>query len=72
MMFLSIDQFDGEYAVCQDDDEKLYEIKRSLLPPNSKPGDILKTDDCQIFIIDIEETQRRKNIILSLQRKLFK
>ena len=71
-MFLSIDRFDGNYAICQADDLKLYAIKKSSLPKAAKPGDILNMLPNGILTLDIEETFRRKKRIKKLQNKLFK
>ena len=71
-MFLSIDRFDGNYAICQADDLKLYAIKKSDLPKNAKPGDILSMLPSGILTLDIKETSRRKRRIKKLQNKLFK
>ncbi len=71
MNFLSIDHFEDDYAICQDDDEGLHEIDRALLPPSAKPGDILKLSSDGAWIVDLVETARRKENILNLQNKLF-
>ena len=70
-MFLSIDRFDGDYAICQDDNEKLYEIKMSELPKNAKPGDVLKLSPDSTLSFDVAETLNRKKRIKKLQDKLF-
>ncbi|MFR1509873.1 MAG: DUF3006 domain-containing protein [Acutalibacteraceae bacterium] len=70
-MFLSIDRFDGDYAICQDDNEKLYEIKMSELPENAKPGDVLKLSPDSTLSFDVAETLNRKKRIKKLQDKLF-
>ena len=70
-MFLSIDRFDGDYAICQDDNEKLYEIKMSELPENAKLGDILKISPDGTLAFDMAETLNRKIRIKKLQDKLF-
>lgn len=70
-MFLSIDSFDGDYALCQDDEEKLHTIKVSNLPKNAKPGDVLKLLSNGALKIDVNETLRRKKRIKKLQDKLF-
>ena len=70
-MFLSIDRFDGDYAICQDENEKLYEIKMSELPQNAKLGDILKLYPDGTLVFDMAETLNRKKRIKKLQDKLF-
>lgn len=71
-MFLSIDRFDENYAICQADDLKLYAIKKSELPQNTKPGDILNMLPNGSLALDIKETDRRKKRIKKLQNKIFK
>lgn len=71
MKFLSIDRLDGAYAICQDDEEKMYEIKIGKLPPNIKPGDVLILSSDGLLNLDINETAKRKKRIKELQDKLF-
>lgn len=70
-MFLSIVRFSEDYAICEDDNQKLYEIKKSNLPPNAKPGDIMNLSLDGALFIDVDETMRRKRRIKMLQDKLF-
>ncbi len=71
MMMLSIDRFDGVYAICEGDDEKLYAIEKSELPKGAKPGDVLKLSSGGSLTLDEDETKRRKERIKKLQNKLF-
>lgn len=70
-MKLSIDRFEELYAICEDDNQKLYEIEISMLPKNAKPGDIIDVSDNGRFFIDFQETSKRKEKIKKLQDKLF-
>lgn len=70
-MFLSIDRFDRDYAICQDDEEKLHAIKIRKLPQNVKPGDVLNLSSECVLTVDMDETLRRKKRIKELQDKLF-
>lgn len=70
-MFLSIERFDGDYAICQDDNEKLHEIKISKLPKKTKPGDVLKVSSDGKLVLDMTETLSRKKRIRKLQDRLF-
>lgn len=71
MMMLSIDRFDGVYAICEGDDEKLYAIEKSELPKGAKPGDVLKLSSDGSLTFDEDETKLRKERIKKLQNKLF-
>lgn len=71
MMMLSIDRFDGVYAICEGDDEKLYAIEKSELPKGSKPGDVLRLSSDGSLTLDEDETKRRKERIKKLQDRLF-
>lgn len=70
-MRLSLDRFEGDYAICEDDAQKVHEIHKTKLPPNAKPGDILRLSSEGKLIVDNAETARRKQTISRLQRKLF-
>lgn len=71
MMMLSIDRFDGVYAICEGDDEKLYAIEKSELPKGAKPGDVLRLSSDGSLTLDADETKRRKERIQKLQDKIF-
>ena len=70
-MFLSIDRFDGIYAICESDEPKLYAIKKSELPQNAQAGDVLNLSSDGVLMVDFAETEKRKLRIKTLQNKLF-
>ena len=67
---LSIDRFEGVYAVCVDDEENIVNINQSLIRENAVPGDIIEEKD-GFYIILKDETKRRKEEIKKLQDELF-
>ncbi|MDE6148984.1 MAG: DUF3006 domain-containing protein [Ruminococcus sp.] len=67
---LSIDRFEGGYAVCVDDEENIVNIKKSLIEGNAVSGDIIEEKD-SIYVILKDETKRRKEEIKKLQDELF-
>ncbi len=67
---LSIDRFEGGYAVCVDDEENIVNINQSLIRENAVPGDIIEEKD-GFYIILKDETKRRKEEIKKLQDELF-
>ena len=62
---LIIDRFEGDYAVIEVNDEFI-NIPKSTIPKEAKEGDVLR------FIIDSDETAKRKQRITGLMDKLFK
>lgn len=70
-MRLSLDRFEGDYAVCEDDAQKRHEIHKSKLPTNAKPGDVLVLSLEGSLNFDEMETARRKTRIKALQDRLM-
>ena len=69
MKQITIDRFDGIYAICEDKDKAFFAIETSELPQGAKAGDVLKiTDD---GALSVEETERRRARILEKQKKLM-
>lgn len=61
MKHFSLDRFEGKFAVLEDDDQKIYRVFKSLLPKNSKEGDVFFKEN-KSFVFDRNETlNRRKN-----------
>jgi len=69
IFLLIIDRFEGEYVLLEDE-ENHYEIKRSELPSDCKEGDVIITQ-CGKYVVDVEQTNLRRNAILRLQRNLW-
>lgn len=72
MRKLSIDRFEGKYAICEDDKRNAFAIERSELPNASKEGDIIVISETAEITIDTEETTLRRNKIKNLQNNLWK
>lgn len=64
-MRVTVDRFEGDYAVCERDDRKMMNIEKMKLPKGVREGDVLVLDGPKIFI-DEEETKRRKEEIENL------
>ena len=69
-MKVSIDRFEGEIAVCEQDNGEILNIEKSRLPENAKEGDVLDIDD-DMITIDHDETKQRKEQIEKLVDDLF-
>lgn len=58
-MKLVIDHFEGNYAVCQKEDNNMINIEMAKLPLKIKVGDVLCVVEDYITV-DVEETVIRK------------
>ncbi len=72
MRKLIIDRFEGTYAICEDQEKKMFAISLNELPQGAKPGDVLQISGAGELSVDQEETQRRRKIMAGLQSKLFR
>lgn len=70
-MRLSLDRFEGDCAICEDDTQKRHDIQKNKLPRDVKPGDILRLSSEGKLIVDNAETARRKARIKALQDRLM-
>lgn len=61
-MKVTIDRFEGEFAVCEKADRKMMNIEKSKLPANVKEGDILVIEGDSIKVDSGETAKRKKNI----------
>jgi len=65
-----IDRFEGEYAVCEQQDGTFIHIERSQIADAAKEGDVLvRTGDC--YRVDAEATAARRAHIRNLFDGLF-
>lgn len=71
MKRITIDRFDGIYAICEDKDKAFFAIELSELPKGAKSGDVLLITDEGTLEIDVEETERRRQRVLEKQKKVF-
>ena len=61
MRKLIIDRFEGTYAICEDQEKKMFAISLNELPQGAKPGDVLQISGAGELSVDQEETQAQKN-----------
>lgn len=61
-MYLIIDRFEGEYAVCEAEDRKMVLVKRGEIKGQAREGDVIKRED-KYYIVDVEETAKRRQMI---------
>ena len=72
MRKLIIDRFEGTYAICEDQEKKMFAISLNELPQGAKPGNVLQISGAGELSVDQEETQRRRKKMAGLQSKLFR
>jgi hypothetical protein len=70
-MKVTIDRFEGVYAVCEKPDRTMINIEKGKLPANAKEGDILIIEGDSIKV-DSGETIKRKKTIERLMNDLWK
>lgn len=71
MRILSIDRFDGKYAICEDDEMRAFAINISEIPKDAKEGTVIIIDDDGEIRIDHEETNKRRKKIKKLQDEIW-
>jgi hypothetical protein len=68
---LIIDRFEGDFAVCEDENPRTVHIRRSELPQGAAEGDCIVADPREGYILDHDETARRRARIRSKMNRLF-
>lgn len=71
-LFYSVSRIENDYAVLELPDHSFKKYPLSKLPKGVKEGNILKYTSDKIFIIDVNEEERRKRRLLDLQNDIFK
>jgi hypothetical protein len=69
-MRVTIDRFEGEYAVCEKPDRAMLNIKKNRLPTGVKEGDVLVIEG-DVIRIDSGSTANRKKAIRNLMDQLW-
>ncbi len=69
-MRVTIERFEGDFAVVEKPDRTMMNIKRTKLPVSAKEGDVLIMEGENIKI-DTSETNSRKTQINNLMKDLW-
>lgn len=69
-MKVIVDRFEGQYAVCEDEDLNMINIEIDKLPQGVKEGDVLIIEGDNIKV-DKEETEIRRERIRRLMEDLW-
>ena len=70
-MKVTIDRFEGEFAVCEQEDRTMINIRKDKIPQEANEGDILIIEGESISI-DFAGTDERKKRINRLMDDLWK
>lgn len=65
-----IDRFEGNYAVCEDENKHMVNIEKDKIPAEAKEGHVL-IQKGEKYFIDLDETNRRKENIQRLMDDLW-
>jgi hypothetical protein len=68
---VTIDRFEGDYAVCEKPDRSMINIRKDRLPAGAKEGDVLIIEGDSIKM-GFGETAQRKQEIQKLMDQLWK
>lgn len=67
---LVIDRFEGDFAVCEDENGEMKNIPIPMLPENAKEGSIIVMIN-NSYVVDENETKNRLERIKKLQDSLW-
>ena len=61
-MKVTIDRFEGSYAICEKENKEMINIERNRLPPNAMEGDFLLVEENNISIAKTATLEQKKKI----------
>lgn len=65
-----IDRFEGNFAVCEDEEGNMHNIARSLIVGKPHEGDIIEKQG-NTYNINPEETEKRKKEVEELMKDMW-
>ena len=69
-MYLYIDRFEGDFAICEGENLKIVKIDRKKIKSQANEGDILKFNN-NFYIVDFDKTKEIKAKNHELQKRIF-
>lgn len=72
MRILVIDRFEGTFAICENEEQKLFAIEASELPQGAAEGSVLEIDEEGTIRVNEEKTAARRSKVKKLQDGLWK
>ncbi len=71
MRKLTVDRFDGIYAICEDEERKMFAIPTAELPANVREGDKLEIDNEGVISVNGEATAADRAAVRSKEDSIF-
>lgn len=71
MKKLIIDRFEGNYAVCEEEDKSMTKIPKYKLPLECKEGDCLILNENDMYQKDEKSTSAREKRLLEKMQRLL-
>ncbi len=71
MKVFVIDRFEGDIAVCEQEDGSMVNILKEDLPEGCHEGSVLRVGEDGEFTADLEEEARRRAAAAALERMVF-
>jgi hypothetical protein len=71
MRRLIVDRFEGDFAVCEQEDLTMTDIQIDSLPAGVHAGSVLYVDENGKFSLDIWQEEERRENLLDMQDRLF-
>ena len=71
MRYYCIDRFEGDYAVCENEEGGYENILANLLPPDAKESDWFSLSDDGIYRLEPERTTKQREKAKKLLEQLF-
>lgn len=68
---LTIDRFEGAFALCEDSSGNMHDLPREAVPSHAKEGDILVLQPDGGYIVDEQATKSRREKVRSLFESLL-
>ena len=69
-MRVIIDRFEGDFAVCEQENKEFINIEQKRIPATAKEGDVLLVEEDDIRL-DVGETEARRRKIKELAEDLW-
>lgn len=71
MRKLTVDRFDGIYAICEDEERKMFAIPTAELPATVREGDKLEIDNEGVITINTEATAADRSAVRAKEDSIF-
>jgi len=71
MKYYSVDRFEGQYMICQDDNKKMFAFPLSELAVKPKEGEVISVDGEGVIAIDRKKTEELRGKVRKLQNSVW-